>query len=53
MSKRDLLVKLTFTFFLMALIIGLTLLIIFNNPIGLLIEFTALVILFVVLLWTS
>ena len=53
MSKRDLLVKLTFTFFLMALIIGLTLLIIFNNPTGLLVEFVALVILFVVLLWAS
>lgn len=53
MSKRDLLVKLTFTFFLMALIIGLTLLIIFSNPIGLLVEFVALVILFAVLLWAS
>ena len=53
MSKRDLLVKLTFTFFCVASIVGLSFLIIFNNPIGLLIEFTALVILFVVLLWAS
>ena len=53
MSRRDLLVKLTFTFFLMALKVGLTLLIIFSNPIGLLVEFVALVILFAVLLWAS
>lgn len=53
MSKRDLLVKLTFTFFLMALMVGMTLLIIFSNPIGLLVEFVALVILFTVLLWAS
>lgn len=53
MSKRELLVKLTFTFFLMALIVGMTLLIIFSNPIGLLVEFVALVILFAVILWAS
>lgn len=53
MSKRELLVKLTFTFFFMASIVGLTLLIIFNNPIGLFVELVAFVILFVVLLWAS
>ena len=36
---------------MVASIVGLSLLIIFNNPIGLLIEFIALVILFVVLVW--
>ena len=51
MSKRELLVKSTFTFSVVALLVGLSLLIIFNNPIGLLIEFIALVILFVVLVW--
>lgn len=51
MSKRELLVKSTFTFFCVASIVGLSFLIIFNNPIGLLIEFIALVILFVVLVW--
>ena len=53
MSKRELLVKLTFTFFLMASIVGLTLLIIFNNPIGLLIEIVGLSILFLVIVWAS
>ncbi len=53
MSKRELLVKSTFTFLCVASIIGLSFLIIFNNPIGLLIEFTALAILFIVLIWTS
>lgn len=51
MSKRELLVKSTFTFSVVASLVGLSLLIIFNNPIGLLIEFIALVILFVVLVW--
>ena len=51
MSKRELLVKSTFTFSVVASLVGLSLLIIFNNPIGLLIEFIALVISFVVLVW--
>ena len=53
MRKQDLRIRLTFTFFCVALIVGLSFLIIFNNPIGLLIEFTALVILFVVIIWAS
>lgn len=53
MSKRELLVKLTFTFFFMAAIVGLTLLIIFNNPIGLLIEIVGLSILLLVIVWVS
>ena len=53
MNKRELLVKSTLTFFCVASIVGLSFLIIFNNPIGLLIEFAALVSLFVVLIWTS
>lgn len=53
MSKRELLVKSTFTFLCIASIVGLSFLIIFNNSIGLLIEFTALVIFFIVLIWTS
>ncbi len=53
MSKRELLVKLTLTFFFMASIVGLTLLIIFNNPIGLLIETVGLSILLLVIVWAS
>lgn len=53
MNKRELLVKSTFTFFCVASIVGLSFLIIFNNSIGLLIEFIALVIFFIVLIWTS
>ena len=53
MDKQELLVRLTFTFFCVALIVGLSLMIVFNNPMGLLIEFIALVILFVVLVWAS
>ena len=53
MSKRELLVKLTFTFFFMASIVGLTILIIFSNPIGLLIEIVGLSILLLVIVWAS
>ncbi len=53
MNKQKLLAKLTFTFFCVALIVGSSLMIVFNNPMGLLIELIALIILFIVLAWTS
>lgn len=53
MDKRELLIKLTFTFFCVALIIGLTLMIIFNNIMGMLIELVAVIIFLIVIVWTS
>lgn len=51
MSKKDLLIKLTYTLFSITLLVGLSLLMIFNNPIGLLIEVVGLVILLLVIVW--
>lgn len=53
MGKKDLLIKSTYTLFLITLLVGLSLLIIFNNPIGLLIEIIGLFILLLVIVWAS